>query len=314
MLKKTTRASMRRPSGGQLVLASLALTAMVVCGFSIAPTSASAEEHRVRRGQNLARIAKRYNVQVGDLAAANRMRRTDALREGQILTIPERGIVYVGHRQSLTVIASRNNVTVAALARANGLSPSATLRVGQRLVLPGHRASKRAVKRWGTPRRPGVINLYRVINGEQARVRVLSKRGRVRRRAREQVGQLLRHRTSNRTLSPNRRLLRLMTQISDHFGGRRLNIISGYRPAGNRTEESSRHVSGSAIDFSVAGVNLRAIRDYCRSLPDVGVGFYPRARFIHLDVRDESVYWVDQSARGERARVTATARGRRPLN
>lgn len=31
----------------------------------------------------------------------------------------------------------------------------------------------------------------------------------------------------------------------------------------------------------------------------MGVGYYPRSTFVHLDVRDRSAYWVDRSRPGQ---------------
>jgi hypothetical protein len=36
---------------------------------------------------------------------------------------------------------------------------------------------------------------------------------------------------------------------------------------------------------------------------DVGVGYYPRSGFVHLDRRDRSFYWIDNSGPGQRSRT-----------
>jgi len=35
------------------------------------------------------------------------------------------------------------------------------------------------------------------------------------------------------------------------------------------------------------------------TLSKVGVGYYPRGSFVHVDVRSKAVYWVDWSRPGE---------------
>jgi uncharacterized protein YcbK (DUF882 family) len=97
------------------------------------------------------------------------------------------------------------------------------------------------------------------------------------------------------------RLLRQLAIVSDHFGGRRLHVISAYRPfrRGQWTAHSNHNI-GHAIDFRVEGVPNRVLRDFCRTLPQTGCGFYPRSVFVHMDVRQESATWVDWSRPGQR--------------
>ncbi len=108
--------------------------------------------------------------------------------------------------------------------------------------------------------------------------------------------------------APNPRLLSVLTKVSDHFGGRRIVVISGFRPPVGYTRETSRHTRGDAIDLRIDGVPVTAIRDYCRTLPDLGCGYYPRSQFVHVDVRDRAAYWIDWSGPGEAPQY------RRPAN
>jgi len=55
---------------------------------------------------------------------------------------------------------------------------------------------------------------------------------------------------------------------------------------------------GQAFDFSVPGVPNEALRDFLRTMPDVGVGYYPNSTHVHLDVREKPCYWVDYSTPG----------------
>jgi len=261
--------------------------------------------HVVRSGQNLARIARRYHVQVADLAAANGLRRTASLRPGQVLRIPDRGVIYVGPGQTLGGIARANHVSVADLMRANRLGRESVLSVGQRLVLPGQdtaRAMEAAADRWGRPRRPGRVTLYRIATRETLRMTLLDSRRRPRRPAIRRLAAFLRHRGDDARRRPNARLVSLMVRVSDHFGGRRIIVISGFRPAGGYTRETSRHTQGRALDFRVQGVPLTAVRDYVRELDSVGVGYYPNSHFVHLDTRERSAHWTDYSRPGQAPR------------
>ena len=92
------------------------------------------------------------------------------------------------------------------------------------------------------------------------------------------------------------RLIALIADVSDVFGGRPIRIVSGYRETS--WAPGSKHKVGQAFDFSVPGVPNEALRDFLRTLPDVGVGYYPNSTHVHLDVREKPCYWVDYSAPG----------------
>jgi len=93
------------------------------------------------------------------------------------------------------------------------------------------------------------------------------------------------------------RLIGLIADVSDEFGGRPVRIVSGYRESSHAPD--SKHKVGQAFDFSVPGVPNELVRDFLRSLPDVGVGYYPNSTHVHLDVRDKPTYWVDYSRPGQ---------------
>lgn len=273
------------------------------------PASADLE-HTVGKGQSLSHIAARYGISVAALAAANGLARSAAIRPGQVLMVPPRGVVYASPGDSLASIAHRHEISGEELALANHLRPGTPLQLGQRLVLPGEESAKEqhaAEQRWGAARRPGVASLYRVWSEETRSLRLLDQRGRVRRAALNELTHLLRPRTASKQdkgpgKEPHPRLVRLLAQVSDHFGGRPVHIISGYRRPGGYTKSTSRHVAAQAIDFRIVGVPLEALREYCAKLDHVGVGFYPRSQFVHLDVRRESARWTDYSGAGEAPR------------
>ncbi|MBX3184526.1 MAG: DUF882 domain-containing protein [Polyangiaceae bacterium] len=99
------------------------------------------------------------------------------------------------------------------------------------------------------------------------------------------------------------RLIRMVADVSEHFKGKRLYVVSGFRPKtpGQHTAHS-RHNSGEAVDFRVEGVKNEALRDYVRRFSSAGVGYYPNSGFIHLDARPQQTYWVDHSGPGEAPR------------
>jgi hypothetical protein len=101
---------------------------------------------------------------------------------------------------------------------------------------------------------------------------------------------------TGREMLIDERLIALIADVSDEFGGRPIRIVSGYRETSYAP--GSKHKVGQAFDFSVPGVPNEALRDFLRTLPDVGVGYYPNSTHVHLDVREKPCYWVDYSTPG----------------
>ncbi|NVL83749.1 DUF882 domain-containing protein, partial [Escherichia coli] len=88
------------------------------------------------------------------------------------------------------------------------------------------------------------------------------------------------------------RLSSLLGVVSNHFGSRKIEVVSGFRPfTPTQYNPHSNHMHGKAIDFRVAGVPNEALRDFCRTLKNVGCGYYPNSVFVHMDVRDQSTFW-----------------------
>jgi uncharacterized protein YcbK (DUF882 family) len=280
------------------------LALLTVIGLIVAsPARVRAEDdHQVRRGDTWSGIARRHGISPAALAAANRKSPASGLREGATLRVPSRGEVFVGPGESLIELAKRNDATAEELAKANGLKTTTPLRVGQLLILPGaHPEDVHAEKRWGKPKRPGVVTFHRLYPSETVRMTLLDARGRVRRPALDQLTKLLRPKHSKKRKEPHARLVRLLGQISDHFGGRPVHIVSGFRLPGGNTKDSSQHVAGHAMDFRIPGVPLDVLRAYCSRFGRVGVGYYPRSNFVHLDVRKRDARWTDWSLPGEPA-------------
>lgn len=94
------------------------------------------------------------------------------------------------------------------------------------------------------------------------------------------------------------RLLDLLYVTARHFDVPHVVITSGYRP----DRASSLHAWGRAADIELPGVGFRELAEYLRGLGFVGVGFYPRTGRVHLDVREQSYFWVSRAPRGRRWR------------
>lgn len=98
-----------------------------------------------------------------------------------------------------------------------------------------------------------------------------------------------------RLLDP--RLVWVLGEIQEAFPGRSVVIMSGYRPHAH----TSYHQRGKALDLYVQGVANEDLFGLCRTLRDVGCGYYPNNSFVHIDVRgygSAKAMWVDVSDPG----------------
>lgn len=104
------------------------------------------------------------------------------------------------------------------------------------------------------------------------------------------------------------RLAWALQRIADAFPRRVVYIFSGYRPkhgAVRRGSHHSMHGEGRAMDIGVMGVPNAQLFQLCHALDDVGCGYYPNSKFVHVDVRlpgTGHAFWIDASAPGEPSR------------
>ncbi len=95
------------------------------------------------------------------------------------------------------------------------------------------------------------------------------------------------------------RLLELMYRAMRHFGVPSLHLVSGLR----RDRQASRHSHGMAADIVLPGVDDGDLATFFRGQGFAGVGTYPGAGFVHIDVRAASYFWVDRSPPGRRSKL-----------
>lgn len=229
------------------------------------------------------------------------------------LAIPCAGRADVTHTvargHTLDAIAHRYHVTAKAIIEANHLHDPGRLRVGQTLIIPGvsaapapgheHEHGAHTANYAARPRTPGVIHLKRLATNEDAILRVGDRRGRVSPAALKTAEHMWRF-PNGATHPIDGRLLSLLGIVSNHFGSRRIEIISGFRPySPTQYTPHSNHNVGHAVDFRVEGVPNEVVRDFCRTLHNVGVGYYPNSVFVHMDSRSSPAYWIDYSHPGE---------------
>jgi hypothetical protein len=105
------------------------------------------------------------------------------------------------------------------------------------------------------------------------------------------------------------RLLWAIQRVADAFPWRTIYVFSGYRhdPSGRPKPGThhSMHSEARAMDIYVMGVPNAALFQLCHKLDDVGCGYYPNNKFVHVDVRRPGSghpFWIDVSMSGEPSR------------
>lgn len=193
--------------------------------------------------------------------------------------------------ETLSAIARRFHVTARAIAKANHLKDAAEPRAGQALVIPSENAAESSP---GAQR--GTVRAERY--GEKVRIRVRDGSGHVTGEALRAFQNLMRQGAASFPVDP--RLLALVSVVSDHFGGKTLEIVSGYRTyTPTQWTPHSNHNLGRALDFKVESVRNEDVWAFCRTFRNAGCGYYPNSGFVHLDVREAKASWIDRSLPGE---------------
>jgi uncharacterized protein YcbK (DUF882 family) len=237
--------------------------------------------HIVGKGQTLGRIAKRYRVSVVALREANGLRVGEHIHPGLSLVIPEKG-------KDLAA-ASKNGKSRGDKSQDRGKRGGMKAKEG---------AEKGEVSFARGPRRRGFVRLLR--GTEKLEVQMLTRHGHLAPAALTGFSKVLRFYPTGAQIPVDPRLAALVGQVSDHFGGRPLHVVSGFRPYSPvQYTAHSNHNVGRAMDFSVEGVPNTTVRDFCRTFRNAGVGYYPNSTFVHLDVRAARAYWIDYSRPGE---------------
>ena len=146
------------------------------------------------------------------------------------------------------------------------------------------------------PDRPsGDLDIYSVNYKSEAKVNIYNADGSFNVQALAEISHIFKCRRSGLEHDIDTRLLTILSHVYDHFGGKRIELLSGYR---FQRRTTSNHFHGAAADIRIRGVNPRKIRSYVQSLDSggMGVGWYPRIGFVHVDVRQPPSYrWIDYS-------------------
>ena len=115
------------------------------------------------------------------------------------------------------------------------------------------------------------------------------------------INHIFRDSRTGREREININLLDLLFEVKEQVKSKEpYNIKSGYRtPKSNAilskrykgVAKNSLHMYGKAVDINMPGYSLRGIRKAAMKLRAGGVGYYPRSKFLHLDVGEVRYWW-----------------------
>jgi uncharacterized protein YcbK (DUF882 family) len=160
------------------------------------------------------------------------------------------------------------------------------------------------------PRPSGNLEIVSLANpNDRAKVNIYNQDGSYSINAEEELNFVLRCRRTDAEKAIDVQLLTWMSLIYDHFGGKPLQIVSGYR---NQRKQTSNHFKGRAMDIRIEGVAPKQVRAFAQTLDrgGMGIGLYPRSGFVHIDVRSPPSYrWIDNSPPNSNAAEKRPPRG-----
>lgn len=158
------------------------------------------------------------------------------------------------------------------------------------------------------PRHAPSAQLVHVHTGKSLRLQLFDSQGRIQRAELERARSYLACHKTGTDHPIHWRLLTLIQAVAAHYPKRAIRVFSGYRdPSVSHNAHRSNHTRGRAIDIRVEGIANRVLFDSLRgSFRNVGIGYYPNSRFVHLDIRRGNAIWVDYAGPGQTACYSPT--------
>jgi uncharacterized protein YcbK (DUF882 family) len=177
----------------------------------------------------------------------------------------------------------------------------------------GHNAAKESLRTEPLERPSGEIWLRSENLQEELRLNIYAADGSYDESALAQLDEVFRCKRSSEIRAVDPRLYEQLSRIYDHFGKRRIELVSGFRFT---SKSSSRHWHASAMDIRIADVTIREIYEYAESLDlgGMGIGIYPNSGFVHVDFRapgEPSYRWIDRSRPEDDERASKKSRSKR---
>ena len=149
------------------------------------------------------------------------------------------------------------------------------------------------------PRPSGDLLVFNPNFKEEIKVNIYNADGSFNEEALKALSHVMRCKRTDTEKPMEPHLFEILSAIQDHFAGKRLEVISGFR---NQRKVTSMHFHATAADIRIDGVHEKKVREFASSLDSggMGVGIYPNAHFVHVDVRPWPSYrWTDYSRSGD---------------
>jgi uncharacterized protein YcbK (DUF882 family) len=161
----------------------------------------------------------------------------------------------------------------------------------------GHNAATSTLRVEPLAKPSGDISLRAENLGEEVKLNIYKADGTFDEAALAQLDELFRCARTGEVRAVRRELYEQLSRIYDHFNGKQINLVSGFRFA---ERDSSRHFHASAMDIRIPGVSINEMYKFAESLDagGMGLGIYPNSQFIHVDFRapgEPSYRWTDYS-------------------
>ena len=170
-------------------------------------------------------------------------------------------------------------------------------------VFQGHNAAKSTLRTEPLAKPSGEIWLNAENLAEEVKLNIYKADGTFDEASLAKLDELFRCRATGEVRAVRAELYEQLSRIYDHFGGKRVDLVSGFR---FNERNSSRHHHASAMDIRIKGVSDREMYRFAESLDtgNMGIGIYPTSGFIHVDFRapgEPSYRWTDYSGSGKKS-------------
>ncbi|EKE10517.1 MAG: hypothetical protein ACD_16C00018G0009 [uncultured bacterium] len=145
------------------------------------------------------------------------------------------------------------------------------------------------------------LSLYNVHTGEDFEG-IYWRAGHYDEKALGRLADLLRDRRNNQKHPIDAHLFDLLHKLQSTLGTKEFyTVICGYRSPqtnaalrklSNGVAKNSLHLKGKAIDIRLEHTSLKELCQAARSLKAGGVGYYPKSKFVHVDIRPKPAFWT----------------------
>lgn len=131
-----------------------------------------------------------------------------------------------------------------------------------------------------------------VNNGEEMEIKVNLASGELDPESYRRFRHLMRclHTGAETPIDP--RLIDLLYRITQRTH-QKIMLVSGFRAPMFSLATLSYHTRGMAADIRIPGMTPLMARDLAESMGVHGLGYYPVSGFIHVDVREDRIRWID---------------------